>query len=326
MRRREFITLLGGAAAWPLTARAQQAARPVVGFLHSLSAQALPDRVAAFRDALRESGYFEGRDLEIEFRWAQGQYDRLPELARELISRRVAAIVAATTAAAVAAKAATSTVPIVFVGVGGDPVKLGLVRSLNRPGDNITGVSILTIALVPKRLELLRELVPTAATMAALVNPSNPNAEVTMSELTSAASALGRRLVIATAATEADLDMAFAKFVEERAGALLVDADPFFAAQRYRLTGLATRYALPAVYEFRDYPAAGGLMSYGPNNNDSYRQAALYIIRILKGEKPADLPVTQPTQFKLVINLQSAKVLGLDVPPTLLARADEVIE
>jgi putative ABC transport system substrate-binding protein len=327
VRRREFIFALGGAAvAWPLAARAQQPSKPLVGFLHSLSPRAIADRVAAFREGLTEAGYVDGRDLDIEFRWAQGQYDRLPDLARELVARRVAAIVSGSTAAALAAKAATATIPIIFTGVGGDPVKLGLVRTLNRPESNVTGVSILSIALVPKRLELLRELAPTATTIAALVNPTNPNTEVTMAEMTSAAHALGRKLIVATAGRETDFETIFARFAEERVGGLLLDADPFFTAQRYRLVALATRHALPAIYSNRDFAAAGGLMSYGPNYTDAYRQAAVYTARILKGEKPADLPVTQPTKFELVINLQTAKALGLEVPPTLLARADEVIE
>jgi putative ABC transport system substrate-binding protein len=327
--RRAFVSWLGGAATssilWPLGVRAQQP-RPVVGFLHPQSLQAVADRVAAFREGLKDGGYVEGRDLDIEFRWGEGRYDRLPDLARELVGRRVTAIVTGATPAALAAKAATSTIPIVFTGVGADPVKVGLVPSLSRPGSNVTGVSILTIDLVPKRLELLRELAPAATTIAALVNPTNPNAEVTTRDMTSAAGSLGRKLVVAKAATEADIQTAFSKFAQERADALLVDADSFFLAQRYRLVALTARHALPAIYEFREFASTGGLMSYGPNANASYRQAAAYVTRILKGEKPADLPVTQPTKFELVINLQTANALGFDVPATLLARADEVIE
>jgi putative ABC transport system substrate-binding protein len=327
MKRRAFITLLGGAAVatWPLAARAQQQPVPVVGFLHSLSGQAVAGRVAAFREGLNQGGLTEGRDFQVEFRWADGRYDRLPGLVRELAGRATV-IVAGSTPAALAAKEATRTIPIVFTGVGGDPVKLGLVPSLNRPGHNITGISVLSIAIVPKRLELLREMVPTATTIAALVNPSNPNAEITVPEMTSAAKALRLKLVVATARVERDIEAAFAKYAEEQAGALLVDADPFFLAQRYRLVTLAARNALPAIYEFREFVAASGLVSYGPNANDAYRQAGLYTARILKGAKPTDLPVTQPTTFELVINLQTAQALGLTVPPTLLARADEVIE
>jgi putative ABC transport system substrate-binding protein len=291
-----------------------------------LSPQAVTDRVIAFREGLKEAGRPEGPDLSLEFRWAQGRYDRLPELARELVDRRVDLILAGTSAAALAAKAATATIPIVFTAVGGDPVRLGLVSSFNRPGGNITGISTISTTLIPKRLELLRELVPTATTIAVLLNPSNPNSDRTTREMASVAELLGRKLVIAFVATDLDFDAAFAKITSERAGALLVDSDAFFLAQRYRISVLAARHVLPAVYELRDYAAAGGLMSYGPNNNDAYRQAAVYVARILRGEKPADLPIMQPTRFELVINLQAAKSLGIDVPPTLLATADEVIE
>jgi putative tryptophan/tyrosine transport system substrate-binding protein len=326
MKRREFITLLGGAAvAWPLAARTQQSAMPVIGFLHSLSAQAVAARVAAFRDGVKEGGLAEGRDVTLEFRWAEGEYDRLPGLANELATRATV-IVAGSTPAARAAKAATQTIPIVFTGVGGDPVKLGLVPSLNRPGNNITGISLLSIALVPKRLELLRELAPKARTIGALVNPTNPNAEITVPELTSAAKTLGINLALATAKSEREVATAFAKFAEQRAGGVVVDSDPFFLAQRYRLVTLAARYNFPAIYEVREFIAAGGLISYGPNTDDAYHQAGLYTARILKGTKPGDLPVTQPTKFELAINLQTAKALDVEVPATLLARADEVIE
>jgi putative ABC transport system substrate-binding protein len=329
MKRRDFITLMGCAAVSiirPLAARAQQPAMPVIGFLHSLSRDAVKERVAAFLEGLKNTGYAEGENVAIEFRWAEGQYDRLPDLAQELVGRRVAAIVTGSTPAALAAKAATSTTPVVFTGVGGDPVKLGLLDSINRPGRNVTGVSIMTISLGPKRLELLRQMVPSASTIAVLVNPNNPNSEVTLRELPAAAVTLGRQVLILKATTEAEIDTAFAGLIQQHAGALFVDADPFFFAKRDKLIDLAARHALPTIYEFRDFAAAGGLMSYTVSINDAYRQAGVYTGRILKGEKPAELPVMQPTRFELVINLKTAKTLGLDIPPTLLALADEVIE
>jgi putative ABC transport system substrate-binding protein len=302
---------------------------PVVGYLNPGSLEALmkTGRMPAFREGLAKVGYIDGRDVVIEFRGAEGQYDRLPELARDLVGRRAAVILAATTPAALAAKHATSTIPIVFDGVGGDPVKLGLVASFNRPGGNVTGISILTVPLVVKRLQLLHDLVPTVTTAGVLLNPDNPNSEVTRQELPAAAAVLGQKLVISTARTGADLDGAVASLVEQGARALLVGADPLFSTnQRELLATLAARHRLPAIYEGRDNVMAGGLIGYGPTFNDSVRQAAGYVARILRGEKPADLPVMQPTKFELVINLKTAKTLGLDVPPMLLAIADEVIE
>jgi putative ABC transport system substrate-binding protein len=299
---------------------------PVIGFLHPLSADAVADNVNAFLHGLSEAGRVEGRNVAIEYRWAEGQYDRLSGFARDLVARPVTAILAGATASAMAAKSATATIPIVFTGVGADPVELGLVASLNRPGGNVTGVSVLTISLTAKRLELLRELVPAADVIGILVNPSYPTAQTTLRDTQAAATMLERRLVVASAATETDFDTAFARLRDQGAGAVLVASDPFFLAQRDRLSVLAAQYKLPAIYEFRAFVAAGGLMSYAPSIGESYRQAAAYLARVLNGAKPADLPVMQPTKFELAINLKSAKALGLEVPQTLLARADEVIE
>ena len=324
MNRRAFITLLGGAAAWPLAARAQRSAVPVIGFLQSGLPDATARTRAAFLGGLREAGYVEGQNIDIVYRYADGQYERLPALAADLIRNNVAAIFAGGPPAAQAAKAATTTIPIVFT--SGDPVKSGLVASLNRPGGNVTGVAFFVLALVAKRLELLRELVPSATTIGILVNPNFPGTVAEVADGQAAARAGGLELQIMHANNDDELEAAFADMERRRIGALVVSGDIFFDGRRDKLVALAVRHAIPAIYPWRDYVLAGGLMSYGTSITDGYRQAGNYVARILKGAHPSDLPIMQPAKFELVINLQAATALGLSVPLTLQAAADEVIE
>jgi len=326
MKRREFITLLGSAAAWPLAARAQQQAMPVIGFLSSRSPGESAGVVAAFRQGLGETGFVEGQNLAIAFRWAEGHYDRLPALAAELIHLRVAVLFAAGgPPSALAAKATTSTIPVVFSAVN-DPLRIGLVSSLNRPGGNVTGMSLFTSDMIGKMAQLLKEMVPGAAAIAYLINPSSPSEEIYAREAPVVASGLGLRIPVLNASTEHDLDDAFASLGKTGVDALVVPPEPFFDSQRDRIVALAARYAVPMIAGLREYVVAGGLMSYGASLPDSYRRASIYVGRVLRGEKPADLPVMQPTKFDLVLNLKTAKALGLAVPDRLLALADEVIE
>jgi putative tryptophan/tyrosine transport system substrate-binding protein len=324
VKRREFITLLGGAAAWPLNARAQQPSMPVIGFLNAGSAGPFRQQIAAFREGLKESGFVEGQNVAVEYRWAEGQYERLPALAADLVRRQVSVIVTSGPAV-LAAKAATTTIPIVF-SAGIDPVGLGFVASLNRPGGNITGVYHFSTGLEAKRLGLLHEMVPKAATIAVLVNPNYSEAENQLRDVQEAAVRLGVQIVVVRANAESDFDAAFSAVVQQKAAALQVCASPFFNTKRQQLVLRAARHALPAIYEWREFAEAGGLMSYGTSLADAYRQVGVYAGRILKGAKSADLPIVQSTKFEFVINLSAAKALGIEVPPTLSARADEVIE
>ena len=327
MRRREFITILGGAAvAWPLAVRAQQPAMPVVGFLSNASPDLYANRLRPFRQGLKEAGYVEGQNVAIEYRWAEGQNDRLPRLAAELVHRQVAVIVSGGgTPTAVAAKAATATIPIVFA-VSSDPVKIGLVASLNRPGGNLTGVASLNMEVGPKQLELLRELIPTATIIALLVNPTNPGISGDLRAMKAAASTLGLQLHVLQASTDRDFDTVFATLVQLRADALVISPDVFFTTQGEQLAALSLRHPVPAIYEYRPFVAAGGLISYGSDETEYYRLVGIYAGKILKGEKPVDLPVVQSTKVGLIINLKTAKALGINVPITLIGRADEVIE
>jgi putative ABC transport system substrate-binding protein len=326
VKRREFISLLGGAAAtWPLAARAQQPAMPVIGFLNPTSLDPNVDLLRAFRQGLKEAGYVEGENVAIEYRWAENQIDRLPALAADLVRRRVALIVAVAPPSALASKAATTTIPIVF-GVGDDPVKIGLVTSLGRPGGNLTGINFFSSELGAKRMELLREMVPAAARVAVLADPTFPLTESLVRDAQTAARAMGLQVKVLSASTSREINAAFANFVRERPDVLYVGTSTFFISRPVQLTQLAARHAVPAIYSVRQYTEAGGLMSYGTSLTDTFRQMGVYTGRILKGVKPADLPVIQSTKFELVINAETAQMLDLTVPPTLLATADEVIE
>jgi len=323
MSRREFITLLGGAASWPLAANAQT--KPVIGFVSSRTAADSAHLVSAFRQGVDAAGSIEAKDAEIVFRWADGQFERLPALVKDLVDRRVAVLVVAGDLAALSAKAASTTIPIVFV-IGSDPVRVGLVASINRPGGNVTGVNLLTADVDTKRLELLRALLPTGTLIAALGNPDSPNARVKLQDLETAARRVNQPLLILNVSMDADLDQAFTTLIERKAGVVLVTADPLFNTQRDRLVVLAARHAIPAIFDSREYVAGGGLMSYGANYSDTYRSAGIYAGRILGGAKPGELPVVQASKFELVVNLRTAKTLGFTLPPMVLALADEVIE
>jgi putative ABC transport system substrate-binding protein len=325
LKRRELITLLGGAtAAWPLAARAQQAAMPVVGILGITAPDTIGDRLRAFRLGLKEAGYIDGENLAIDYRWTENQFDRFPELAADFVRKRVA-VITTVAGASLAAKLATTSIPIVFISAE-DPVRLGLVASLARPGGNLTGINILSAELVAKRLEFVRELLPSATRIAVLISPSGPSSEATLRDIEPAAHALGLRVQVLNASTPREIDAAFATLVRERLDALFLAADPFFTSRRVQLANLATRHVVPMISATREVPEVGGLISYGANINDGWRQMGVYVGRILRGTKPADLPVVQSTKFELVINAQTARILGVDVPAALLARADEVIE
>ena len=326
MNRRAFITLLGGAVAWPLAARAQQPVMPVIGFMSAISPEVSIDLLEAFRRGLKEGGFAEGQNVAIDFRWARGQYDRLPAMAADLVNRRVNVIVAVGgDPSPLAAKRATSTIPIVF-GMGSDPVNSGLVESFNRPGGNVTGVTLLTNLMEPKRLGLLRELVPGVSLIGVLLNPTFGPAALQLRQIEEAAHAINQRIVIAKAGTDEELNAAFAALVKESIGAMLVTADPYFNVRRQRIVDFAERQHLPAIYQFREFAVDGGLMSYGIDLPDVYRQFGVYTGKILKGTKPAELPVLQPTEFETVINLKTAKSLGIKISDNLLSLADEVIE
>ena len=325
MKRRGFMTLIGGAAAWPLAARAQQSAMPVIGFLNSASPGGFAPFVAAFRQGLKEAGYVEGQNATIEYRWAEGQYDRLPALAADLVRRKLTVIAATSTPAALATKAATSTIPIVFT-TADDPIRLGLVASLNRPGGNVTGVNNLLVELGSKQLGLIRELAPVTSKIAVLMNPNFPGSERQLRDAEAAARMIGLQFIVLRATTEPEIDAAFASVAQLGGAALLVAADPFFVAHRDHIVALAARHAIPAIYPVREFAVAGGLTSYGTDLAGSYRQAGIYTGRIVRGEKPADLPVQRSTKFEFVINFKTAKALGLAVPNSMQLLADEVIE